>query len=122
MLKQQDLLFHIGITLFETLLSFLLVIFFTLLITILLWRMQKAAKILEPYLVVLNSLPKSALAPAFDRMARCQLQNDHFNRNVCRDLWLRIKPVYRLCPHRTQEKIKLVRQHLAETGHTSCLK
>ena len=63
MLKQQDLLFHIGITLFETLLSFLLVIFFTLLITILLWRSKNAAKILEPYLVVLNSLPKSALAP-----------------------------------------------------------
>ena len=48
MLKQQDLLFHIGITLFETLLSFLLVIFFTLLITILLWRSKNAAKILEP--------------------------------------------------------------------------
>lgn len=63
MLKNQDLLYHIGITLFETLFSFLLVIFFTLLITILLWQSANAAKILEPYLVVLNSLPKSALAP-----------------------------------------------------------
>ncbi len=63
MLKNQDLLYHIGITLFETLFSFLLVIFFTLLITILLWQSENAAKILEPYLVVLNSLPKSALAP-----------------------------------------------------------
>ncbi len=63
MLKNQNLLFHIGITLFETMLSFVLVIFFTLFVTILLWQSKTASKILEPYLVVLNSLPKSALAP-----------------------------------------------------------
>ncbi len=63
MLSNQKLLFHIGITLLETLVSFLLVIFFTLLITILLWQSKTASKVMEPYLVVLNSLPKSALAP-----------------------------------------------------------
>ena len=43
--------------------SFLLVIGFTLLITILLWISPSVSKTVEPYLVVLNSLPKSALAP-----------------------------------------------------------
>lgn len=60
---QQQLLRHIGITLFETLASFLLVILCTLVIATLLWFCQSASETLEPYLVVLNSLPKSALAP-----------------------------------------------------------
>lgn len=58
-----DLTGHIGITLLETIVSFALVIGFTLLITVLLWLNKPLSKILEPYLVVLNSLPKSALAP-----------------------------------------------------------
>ena len=43
--------------------SFLLVTFFGILLAILLWSSQKCSEILDPYLVVLNSLPKSALAP-----------------------------------------------------------
>lgn len=54
---------HITITLFETLASFTLVTVITLLVTILLWLNRPLSRILEPYLVVLNSLPKSALAP-----------------------------------------------------------
>lgn len=54
---------HLGITLLETIVSFLLVIGFTLLITILLWINESISKTVEPYLVILNSLPKSALAP-----------------------------------------------------------
>ena len=54
---------HLSITLLETIVSFLLVIGFTLLITILLWVSPSISKTVEPYLVVLNSLPKSALAP-----------------------------------------------------------
>ena len=54
---------HIGVTLYETLVSFVLVIFFSLFVTVLLWLFRKLSEILEPYLVVLNSLPKSALAP-----------------------------------------------------------
>ena len=63
MLKDQSLFFHIGITLAETIASFLLVMILTLGVSILLWWCRPAADILEPYLVVLNSLPKSALAP-----------------------------------------------------------
>ena len=63
MVRDQSLFLHIGVTLKETMLSFLLVIFFGLGISILLWSCPRLAKISEPYLVVLNSLPKSALAP-----------------------------------------------------------
>ena len=64
-LKGNSLLSHIGVTLFETLFSFLLVLLFSLLVSTLLWYSRKLSEILEPYLVVLNSLPKSALAPLF---------------------------------------------------------
>lgn len=64
-LKNNSLLSHIGVTLFETLFSFLLVLLFSLLVSTLLWHSAKLSEILEPYLVVLNSLPKSALAPLF---------------------------------------------------------
>ena len=56
---------HIGITLLETILSFLLVFFVSLLLSTLLWFSRQLSEILEPYLVLLNSLPKSALAPLF---------------------------------------------------------
>lgn len=63
MTLHQHLFSHIGITLLETLISFLLVILFSLGISVLLWMFPRLSAILEPYLVVLNSLPKSALAP-----------------------------------------------------------
>lgn len=56
---------HIGITLFETIVSFLLVFLLSLSTATLLWYSSGLSAILEPYLVVLNSLPKSALAPLF---------------------------------------------------------
>lgn len=56
---------HAGITLFETLLSFLLVFIASLVTATVLWYSAKLSEILEPYLVILNSLPKSALAPLF---------------------------------------------------------
>lgn len=54
---------HIGITLYETILSFILVTAVSILTAVLLWCSKKCSEILDPYLVVLNSLPKSALAP-----------------------------------------------------------
>lgn len=64
-LKTNNLLSHIGVTLFETIVSFLLVLLFSLLTATLLWYSRRMSEVLEPYLVVLNSLPKSALAPLF---------------------------------------------------------
>ena len=57
--------YHVGVTLFETFLSFFLIMFFGILIAVLLWWNDTVAKVCEPYLVVLNSLPKTALAPVF---------------------------------------------------------
>lgn len=54
---------HISITLLETIVSFLLVIGVTILAAILLWANKSVSETAEPYMVVLNSLPKSALAP-----------------------------------------------------------
>lgn len=61
----RSLLLHTGITLFETLISFLLVILAGMTCATILWYSKTASEVLEPYLVVLNSLPKSALAPLF---------------------------------------------------------
>ncbi len=63
MTKENHLFYHIGITLLETIASFFLVMACALLLTILLWYSKTATETLDPYLVVLNSLPKSALAP-----------------------------------------------------------
>ena len=62
---ENSLLTHIGITLLETICSFFLVFLISLLCASILWYYDKAAEVFEPYLVVLNSLPKSALAPLF---------------------------------------------------------
>lgn len=63
MANDGSIFMHIGVTLFETFVSFIFVLFFSLLFAILLWCSQKLSETLEPYLVILNSLPKSALAP-----------------------------------------------------------
>ena len=54
---------HLGTTLAEVFASFLLIILLGYGAAVLLWFFPKLSKILEPYFVVLNSLPKSALAP-----------------------------------------------------------
>lgn len=65
MMASGELANHLGVTVAETLVSFALVMGVGLAAAILLWWNETAAKIAEPYLVVLNSLPKSALAPVF---------------------------------------------------------
>lgn len=63
MVLDKSIFLHIGITLYETLVSFMLVTIFSILLATLLWFSKKLLEITEPFLVVLNSLPKSALAP-----------------------------------------------------------
>lgn len=58
-----DILYHMGITLYETLFGFVVATILGTLIAILLWTSEKTRKILDPYIVVLNSLPKIALGP-----------------------------------------------------------
>lgn len=63
MAKDGSIFYHICITLSETIGSFLLVVSIGTITAILLWLSERLSKIIEPYLIVLNSLPKSALAP-----------------------------------------------------------
>ncbi len=65
-LYEQGVLFHhIGITCIETVAGFLLGTFIGVFIAIALWWFKFLSDVSEPYLVVLNSLPKIALGPVF---------------------------------------------------------
>ena len=61
--KNGTLFYHIGITLGETIAGFAIAVVLGYSIAVLLWASDSAMKILEPYIVVLNSLPKIALGP-----------------------------------------------------------
>ena len=62
-MAQNDLLMHMGVTIYETLVGFLLGAALGTLLAIVLWWSAFVSKVSEPYLVVLNSLPKIALGP-----------------------------------------------------------
>ena len=62
-LSQNNLLEHLKVTCLETLIGFLLGTFLGAIIAILLWWSKFLSKVSEPFLVVLNSLPKVALGP-----------------------------------------------------------
>lgn len=63
MCKDGSFFLHLGTTLYEVLISFVLIIILGYAVATLLWFFPKLSSIFEPYFVVLNSLPKSALAP-----------------------------------------------------------
>ncbi len=58
-----SLFYHIGITLFETIVGFLIAVVVGYSIAVLLYMSNSVRRIFEPYIVVLNSLPKIALGP-----------------------------------------------------------
>lgn len=62
-IKEGTLLSHILITCYETILGFTLGTVLGAIIAIILWAFPFTSKVLDPYLVVLNALPKVALAP-----------------------------------------------------------
>lgn len=58
-----DLFVHFGTTLFEVLLAFVLGSIIAFLVSILLYNFKFLADVLDPFLTMLNSLPKVALGP-----------------------------------------------------------
>lgn len=58
-----SLFYHIGITLMETLIGFVIAVVLGYSIAVLLYMSDAVRKVFEPYIVVLNSLPKIALGP-----------------------------------------------------------
>lgn len=61
--KSNEIFIHIGYSLLETLIALFIGTISGIIIAILLWFSKKATKIIDPFLVVLNALPKTALAP-----------------------------------------------------------
>jgi len=61
--KNGNLLRHIIVTCYETILGFTLGTILGTIIAVFLWVSPFMSKVLDPYLVVLNALPKVALAP-----------------------------------------------------------
>ena len=61
--KQNNLFNHIWVTVYETVISFSLATLLGTFIAIILWYSKFLYKVFDPYLTVLNSLPKVALGP-----------------------------------------------------------
>lgn len=62
-IQNGQLLKHIAISVYETLLGLVIGTVLGILVAIALWWSEKLSRILDPFLVVLNALPKTALAP-----------------------------------------------------------
>lgn len=62
-LNKVDLFNHISITFYEVIISFLIASLLGLIVASILWFNKTIADILDPYLTVINSLPKVALGP-----------------------------------------------------------
>lgn len=60
-----DLFRHLGVSCLETVVGFVLGTLTGTLVAIALWWSKTLSRVLDPYLVVLNSLPKTALGPIF---------------------------------------------------------
>lgn len=58
-----ELFVHIGVTMFETIAGFTVGTLVGTLIAVLMWWSKTLSRILDPYMVVLNALPKIALGP-----------------------------------------------------------
>ncbi len=63
--NQGNLYNHIFITIYETFISFALGSIIGLIIAIIMWCNKLIAKTIDPYLTIINSLPKIALGPIF---------------------------------------------------------
>ena len=71
-LSNNQLLMHLGVTCEETLIGFSLGVVIGVAISIILWWSDFLSKVSEPFLVVLNSLPKVALRTNNNYLGRCR--------------------------------------------------
>ncbi len=61
--NDNTLFLHIGVTVYEVIVSFLIATIIGFIVATILWSNKIIAKIIDPYLTILNSLPKVALGP-----------------------------------------------------------
>ena len=80
-LSNNQLLMHLGVTCEETLIGFSLGVIIGIIISIILWWSDFLSKVSEPFLVVLNSLPKVALRTNYNYLGRCRQRCNNYNGN-----------------------------------------
>lgn len=78
-LGTNDLFTHIKVTAYETVVGFLLGTSLGIIIAIILWWSEFLSKVVDPYLVVLNSLPKVALRTGNYYMGRSRNTSNYCN-------------------------------------------
>ena len=78
-LYQNGLLEHLGVTCYETIVGFLSGAILGVIIAIILWWSKFLSKVSEPFLVVLNSLPKIALRTGNNNMGRSSNRRNYSN-------------------------------------------
>ena len=78
-LSSNDLLKHLGVTCFETLVGFVSGAFLGIIIAIILWWSDFLSKVFEPFLVVLNSLPKIALRTCYNNLGGSRYAGNYCN-------------------------------------------
>ena len=81
-LSSNGLLKHLGVTLTETLIGFTSGVILGVFIAILLWWSKFLAKVSEPFLVILNSLPKVALRTSNYCLGRSR-NGSYYNYGPC---------------------------------------
>ena len=78
-LGSEDLMKHIWVTVYETIVGFSIGTILGIGIAILLWWSNFLSQVLDPYLVVLNSLPKVALRTSNNNMGRSRNTSNYSN-------------------------------------------
>lgn len=78
-LSSNNLLMHMGVTCFETIIGFLLGTITGTIIACLLWWSPFLCKVFDPFLVILNSLPKVALRTNYNCLGWCRHARYNYN-------------------------------------------
>ena len=63
LINNKDLFKHISVTLYEVFISFSLATILGIIISTIMWRYSIFSKVIDPYITIINSLPKVALGP-----------------------------------------------------------
>lgn len=98
---------HIWVTIYETVISFSLATILGTLIAIILWYSKFLYKVMDPYLTVLNSLPKVALGPIIIIIFGANI-NSIIIMALLISLIITISNVYSGFVHTDRNKIKLL--------------
>ena len=114
-----NLLNHIWVTVYETVISFLLATMLGTLIAIILWYNKFLYKVFEPYLTVINSLPKVALGPIIIIIFGANI-NSIIIMALLISLIVTISNVYNGFVNTDYNKIKLLRSFRATKWQILC--